>query len=108
MCRCGSHAKWQDCLDEVHPMTDRTEKTGTERTYWLDNPQNVTKLYRTVWVIGIILVGFDLVVHKHEEFGFAGWFAFFAVYGFVACVTLVVAAKVLRRVVMRPEDYYER
>jgi hypothetical protein len=88
--------------------TEGVEKTGIDKKYWLDDPKNVTKLYRTVWVIGIILVACDLVVHKHEELGFAMWFAFFAVYGFVACVTLVVTAKALRRVLMRPEDYYER
>ena len=42
------------------------------------------------------------------DFGFDGWFFFYAVYGFVACVALVLAAKVLRRVVMRPEDYYDQ
>jgi hypothetical protein len=35
-------------------------------------------------------------------FGFYGWF------GFVACVALVLIAKQLRRIVMRPEDYYDR
>ena len=35
-------------------------------------------------------------------------FGFHAVYGFVACVVLVLAAKQLRRVLMRDENYYER
>jgi hypothetical protein len=30
------------------------------------------------------------------------------VYGFVACVLLVLTAKALRRLLKRPEDYYER
>jgi hypothetical protein len=29
-------------------------------------------------------------------------------YGFFACVALVLAAKLLRKLIMRPEDYYER
>ena len=86
-------------------MADATRKT--EKTYWLDRSENVTKLYRTVWGIGIILVAADLVIHRHEELGFAAWFGFYAAYGFGACVTLVVTAKALRRVLMRPENYYD-
>jgi uncharacterized membrane protein YhaH (DUF805 family) len=79
------------------------------KRHWLDDPRNVTKLYRTVWAIGIALALAEFVVRRHEELGFAGWFAFYAVFGFVACVALVLAAKeVLRRMVKRPEDYYER
>jgi hypothetical protein len=47
-------------------------------------------------------------VHRHAEAGFDGLFGFYGVYGFVACVSLVLAAKVLRKLVMRPEDYYDR
>jgi hypothetical protein len=88
-------------------MPDTTPRT--EKTYWLDRSENVTKLYRTVWAIGVVLLAAGLVVHWHEEFAFADWFGFYAIYGFVACVTLVLTAKeVLRRAVKRPEDYYER
>lgn len=78
------------------------------KRYWLDLPENVTKLYRGVWAVGIALALGDLILHKHEEPAFAGWLAFFAVFGFVACVALVLTAKALRRVLKRPEDYYER
>jgi len=78
------------------------------KRYWLDQPENVTKLYRGVWAIGIALVLAEWLVHRHEEPAFAGWFAFYALFGFVACVALVLAAKeILRRLVKRPEDYYE-
>ena len=79
-----------------------------QKRYWLDRPENVTKLYRVVWTIGVTLVLVELFVHKHEELAFAGWFAFYALFGFVACVALVLTAKALRRVLKRPEDYYER
>jgi hypothetical protein len=79
-----------------------------QRKYWLDRSGNVTKLYRGVWAIGIALIAADLFMHKHEEFGFAGWLGFYALFGFVACVTLVLTAKALRRILKRPEDYYER
>ena len=77
------------------------------KTYWLHRKQIVTKLYLGMWVVGIVLLVVDLVVHRHEGVWFAGWFGFYAVYGFLACVALVLTAKALRRVLMRDEDYYE-
>ncbi len=79
-----------------------------ERKYWLDRSENVTKLYRGLWGVGIVLMFADLLLHKHEEFTFAAWFGYYGFYGFVACVVLILAAKALRRVLMRSEDYYER
>lgn len=78
-----------------------------DKHHWLDRPENVTKLYRGLWGAGGFLVVLDLFVHRHAEAGFDGWFGFYGAYGFVACVALVLAAKVLRRLVMRREDYYD-
>ena len=80
----------------------------SERKRWLDHPRNVTRLYRALWVVGFALLLGELLVHKHEDIAFAARFGFYALYGFVACVALVLTAKALRRVLKRPEDYYER
>ncbi len=79
-----------------------------EKPRWLDHSRNVTKLYRGLWGAGGLLALADLVADRHAETGFDGWLAFYALYGFVACVALVLAAKLLRRAVMRAEDYYDR
>ena len=79
-----------------------------EKKYWLDESANVTKLYRGLWVLGILLILGDLLLHKHEDVDFASLFGFYGFYGFVACVALVLTAKAMRRVLMRGEDYYER
>jgi hypothetical protein len=80
-----------------------------DRKYWLDDPANVTKLYRGLWVAGILLAALDLVLNRHDDFSFAETWGYYAFYGFVACVALVLAAKeVLRRLLKRPENYYER
>ena len=79
-----------------------------KKKYWLDDARNVTQLYRGLWIIGIVLVLLDLFLHKHEDFDFAAWFGYYAVYGFVACVALILIAKQLRKLLMRSEDYYER
>jgi hypothetical protein len=78
------------------------------KRYWLDSPANVTKLYRGLWVVCLAIVSIDLWLHRHEELDFATWFGFYGIYGFCACVALVLAAKQMRRVVMRDEDYYDR
>lgn len=44
--------------------------------------------------------------HKHGHYAFEMVPAFHAVYGFAGCVGLVLAARVLRMLVMRDEDYY--
>ncbi len=75
---------------------------------WLDHPRNIARLYRGLWVCGGALLLADLAVHRHAETAFDDWFGFYGFYGFVACVALVLAAKLLRRAVMRSEDYYDR
>lgn len=49
----------------------------------------------------------DLLYHRHVVHDFEAWFGFYGFYGFVACVVLVLAARALRVVLMRKEDYYD-
>jgi hypothetical protein len=77
---------------------------------WLDEKKNVDKV---VWALcaacaGLILA--DLFYTKTDtHFAAERWFGFYGFYGFVACVLLVLAAKyLLRTVVKRDEDYYDR
>ena len=77
------------------------------KKYWLDDPANVRKVYVALWLFGIAWLVPDLFLEKHEDIGFAASVGFYAVYGFVACVALVLTAKALRRILMRPEDYYD-
>jgi len=81
--------------------------TPKTRSYWLDQPGNVTRLYRGLWGLGSALMLLDFIVHRHTEAGFDGAWGFYGFYGFFACVALVLAAKLLRRILMRPEDYYD-
>ncbi len=79
-----------------------------EKSYWLDQPGNVRKIYIGLWVISFLLVAADALYEKHPHFAIEGWPGFFGFYGFISCVSLVLAAKVLRKFVMRPEDYYDK
>lgn len=44
---------------------------GDERKYWLDDPANVTRLYRGLWIVGLLLVALDFVLRRHDDLGFA-------------------------------------
>jgi len=78
------------------------------KKYWLDKPQNVSRVFHALWIACGLLIAIDLFLHRHEYFDFATAFGFHAFYGFFACVALVLIAKQLRRLLMRDEDYYDR
>lgn len=82
--------------------------TGRDDKRWLDEPRNVDRVVHTVYAICAISVLLDLFIHRHETLEFAHFFGFYAWYGFVACTSLVLAAKVLRIFVKRDENYYQR
>ena len=77
------------------------------KTYWLDRPKNVRRIYLGLWLFGVAWVVPDLFLRRHEDVEFAAWLGFYALFGFVACVALVLTAKALRRILMRPDDYYD-
>jgi hypothetical protein len=80
----------------------------TDKKRWLDFPKNVDKFVYGLYAICAIVAGLDLFHYKHHlHFAFERWFGFYSLYGFIACVGLVLAAKQLRKVVMRDEDYYD-
>lgn len=73
-----------------------------------DNPRNVKRLLVTFFTLTGLILLVDVVYHKHAIFPWEGYFGFYAVYGFVACVILVIISKyILRPLVMRKEDYYD-
>ena len=55
----------------------------------------------------VVLLLLDLVIHREVHHPWENLFGFYAIYGFVACVLLVLAATQMRRVLMRSEDYYD-
>jgi hypothetical protein len=72
-----------------------------------DDPVIRRRLVRGLILGCMVLLGLDAIMHRHVDHPWEGLFGFYALYGFAACVALVVAAKKWRRLVMRPEDYYE-
>ena len=79
-----------------------------EPEYWLDSKANVDKLVLGFYIICGLLFAIDLFISRHALFEIEHLPGFYAIFGFVACVALVLLAKVLRLLIMRPEDYYDR
>ncbi len=75
---------------------------------WIEKRKNVVLMVRIFLAVSLVLLLLDLAIHRHELFSWEGWFGFYGFYGFVACVALVLAAKVLRKLIMRREDFYDR
>jgi len=78
-----------------------------EKKYWLDDPKNVRRL---VWALGalcaLVFVG-DAFYEKHAEFSVEYLFGFYAIFGFLAYVGLIFAAKGLRKIIKRQDDFYD-
>lgn len=80
--------------------------SSKDRKHIFDDPRNVRLVIRSLFVACALLVGLDLIVHRHAEHPLEEIFAFYAIYGFVACVLLVLLAKEMRKLLMRGEEYY--
>ena len=90
-----------------HTSQDQQVPTEGRRHIW-DNPRNVNLLFKIFYACCVILVLLDFVIHRHNVHSWENLFAFYPIYGFVGIWILVLIAKQVRRVLMRPEDYYER
>ena len=79
----------------------------SEKKRWLLRKENIRKLWIGFIVTLIFAVVAGLFVHQHESFGIEDSFGFYAWYGFITCVGMVVFAKLLGIFLKRPEDYYD-
>lgn len=93
---------------EILKREDERPANQNSKKYLFDNPRNVKILLRSFFSSLLVLLFIEFFLHKHPHFAWEGWPEFYAVFGFVACVALVLAAKyILRPLVKRREDYYD-
>ena len=62
---------------------------------------------KALLAIAVILVILEVFLHRHGVAAIEDSFMFPAIFGFFAFVFIVWVGKWLRRMIMRPEDYYE-
>ena len=79
-----------------------------EKKHIWDNPKNVKTLLKIFFGVCVLLFLADFIFHKHAHFAWEEWPGFYAIFGFVACVNLVLAARfILRPLVKREQNYYD-
>ena len=78
-----------------------------EKQHFFDKPSNVKRVLRIFYGVCVALFVADFAFHRHAERALEGYWGFYAIYGFVACVVLVLMAKEMRKVLLRDEQYYD-
>jgi len=80
---------------------------------WLDIHANVKKVLRVFWGVCALVLLIDLLAllglgyDKDPHFDAERLPGFYGLYGFAACVALVLLATLPRRAVTRRDDYYD-
>jgi len=83
------------------------DKNSAEKEYFFDRQRNIDRFLMVFYVICAVLFVLDFVIHRHTMHRLEELPGFYAVFGFVAFVALVVGSILLRKIVMRKEDYYD-
>lgn len=89
-------------------MEMEKKESKTKKEYFFDKPKNIKIffVFYYFWLLFLLVV--EPFIHKHTYFPWEDWPEFYAVFGFVACTALVLAAKyILRPLVKRRENYYD-
>ena len=71
-------------------------------------PKTIQWILRIFYAGCVLLLIADFIVHRHIITEIERVPTFYALYGFVACVVLVIIAAQMRKLLMRDEDYYSK
>lgn len=86
-----------------------SENKKPEVCTWFDQPQNIKRLKTVFYIVLVLLVVPDFFMHKHALFFSAEtWPGFYAFFGFVSCVVIILVSKLLGFALKKKEDYYDR
>ena len=93
---------------EEHPVETRTARHSGERYFgWTSHPKAGTYTFIFVGVLAAALALADFFVHRHEYIHLAEFKIFYALFGFAAFGGVVLSGWPLRKLLGRPENYYE-
>jgi hypothetical protein len=85
---------------------DKKSVMKQEPRRFFDKRENTTKVLWIFHALCAALLVIDMFYHRHTMHAWEDMWGFYAIYGFVACVVLVLVAKQLRKLVMVSERYY--
>ena len=75
---------------------------------WFDHPKNIKRLRTGFYIVLALLVLPDFFMHKHSLFfSVETWPGFYAFFGFVACVVIILVSKLFGFALKVREDYYD-
>ena len=77
------------------------------KKHMFDDPRNIKRVVYALFAVCGVTLLLDFVIHRHVDHPWEAMFGFYAIYGFVACVLLVLVATQMRKVLMRRDDYYD-
>jgi len=83
-------------------MTDRPEND-----HWLVRPTTIRLLWWVFCIVLALTVVAQFGFRVKGYFGVDGWIGFGAVFGFLACLAMVLVAKGLGLILKRGEHYYD-
>jgi hypothetical protein len=75
---------------------------------WFYKESSIKKLWIGTIVVLALTVIAEFFVKLHPHFEIESYFGFHAVYGFLACVAMVIFAKLLGFLIKRKDDYYDK
>lgn len=82
-----------------------TDNSHTD--HWLVRASTIRWIWRISIAVLALTVLAQLMVPMKGYFGIDGWLGFGAIYGFLACVAMVLVAKALGFLLKRQENYYK-
>jgi len=76
--------------------------------HWLVRESTIRYLWLALILVLALTLVTGLFIHQHQHFGWEDIFGFYAWYGFLTCIGMVVFAKVLGIFLKRRDDYYRK
>ncbi len=78
-----------------------------EQKYWFNNKTNVKKLIIGILTSCSLLLLLDLFYEKHPLVPIENWFGFYCFFSFIVGCVIVFCGNLMRRLLMRKEDFYD-
>jgi hypothetical protein len=75
---------------------------------FFDSSRNRKMVRRALFGMCLLLLILGLFIETHGELYWEKAPNFFAAYGFLSCVSLILIAKLLRKILRREEHYYDQ